>query len=82
MLRHARISILLSVVGLAVALAFPVTWKTGVGVTANEACAAQGGSCCIEDGSICYPGNGYPPVMNRYWRGDGLPCSAKQKQVN
>lgn len=37
--------------------------------------AVEGGTCCPEHMSTCYP-PGNPPVNNNYWRSDGKPCSA------
>lgn len=48
------------------------------GVT--EACA-EGGTCCKEQGSHCYP-NGCSTLAcmenDRYWRTDGKPCAGDE----
>ena len=46
-----------------------------------SASASDGGSCCQEFGSQCYPNNCSSQacmVNDRYWRTDGKPCGADQ----
>jgi hypothetical protein len=43
----------------------------------TPATCADGGTCCNEFGSTCYPNNCSEPSCsesNKYWRTDGKPC--------
>lgn len=58
---------------------FPVAHasKPAVSLRWNDA-QCQGGTCCEEKGSICYPGSCSEPICsqpNAYWRSDGKKCS-------
>ncbi len=63
--------------------ALPLTLGGASGIVSiNTACATgggEGGTCCMETASHCYPnGCSQQSCMedNRYWRTDGKPCSS------
>lgn len=75
----SQLATLLKVVAVAGTLALlPLTVSSSGRVVANDA-YCDGGTCCPEYGSLCYPnGCSSSECMqpNRYWRSDGKRCSA------
>lgn len=62
---------------LASLLLAPVAWSPGEGLTSNDACADDSGTCCKESGPICYVGE--QSVPDAYYNGDNrCPKPAEQ----